>query len=122
MSQRLKIDENEITGSLRKDTCAAHETELRLVADEASTLARLAKALAHPVRVQIVDILSRYGGEVCVCEIEHHFDLTQPTISHHLKVLREAGLIDAEQRSVWLYYRLRRGAFQPLRGLLGQLD
>src|SRR5690554_4279452 len=56
MSQRLKIDENEITGSLRKDTCAAHETELRLVADEASTLARLAKALAHPVRVQIVDI------------------------------------------------------------------
>lgn len=78
---------------------------LRLSEDDASRLADGFKALSHPVRLQIVDLLARFGGEVCVCEIERHFDLTQPTISHHLKVLREAGLIDGEQRGLWVYYR-----------------
>jgi ArsR family transcriptional regulator len=97
-------------------------SELRLGADEAARLAGGFKALGHPVRLQIVELLSRYGGEVCVCEIERHFALTQPTISHHLKVLREAGLVDADQRGLWVYYHLRPGRIDALRGLLGELD
>jgi ArsR family transcriptional regulator len=103
-------------------TCASIPTELRLGAEQAEHIAALSKALSHPVRVQIVDILNRYGGEVCVCEIERHFDLTQPTISHHLRVLREAGVIDGEQRGLWVYYQVKPGVLDPLRQLLGVLD
>jgi DNA-binding transcriptional ArsR family regulator len=99
-------------------TCATQSTELRLSADEATRLAALAKALGHPVRVQIVELLSRYGGEVCVCDIERHFDLAQPTISHHLRVLREAGIIDGEQRGLWVHYRVVPETLEPLRRLL----
>ena len=74
----------------------------------------LCKALGHPVRLQIVDLLNRYGGRVCVCDIEGQFDLTQPTISHHLKVLREAGLVGFEPRGLWAYYFLRPGAIQEI--------
>lgn len=98
--------------------CAPGTTVLRLSADEGARIATLAKALGHPVRVQIVDLLSRHGGEVCVCDIERQFDLSQPTISHHLKVLREAGIIEGEARGVWVYYRLIAGALTPLAGLL----
>ena len=94
---------------------------LRLSAEEAADLVEGFKALGHPVRLQIVDLLSRYGGEVCVCEIERHFALTQPTISHHLKVLREAGLVDADQRGLWVYYHLRPGRIGALRALLDDL-
>jgi ArsR family transcriptional regulator len=103
-------------------TCASIPTELRLSSEHAERIAALSKALSHPVRVQIVDILNRYGGEVCVCEIERHFDLTQPTISHHLRVLREAGVIDGEQRGLWVYYQVKPGVLDPLRHLLGVLD
>ncbi|MGQ9850044.1 MAG: ArsR/SmtB family transcription factor [Aggregatilineaceae bacterium] len=94
---------------------------LRLSADEAQRIASLAKALSQPVRVQIVELLSRHGGDVCVCDIERHFDLSQPTISHHLKVLREAGIIRGEARGVWVYYRLVAQALAPLAGLLADL-
>jgi len=103
-------------------SCATHTTEMRLSADEAEHLAGLSKALGHPVRVQIIEMLGRYGGEVCVCDIERHFDLTQPTVSHHLRVLREAGIIDGEQRGLWIYYHIKPGALDPLRQLLGVLD
>jgi len=103
-------------------TCASIPTALRFSADQANRIAALSKTLGHPVRVQIVEMLSRYGGEVCVCEIERHFELTQPTISHHLRVLREAGIIDGEQRGLWVYYQIRPGALEPLRELLGTLD
>ena len=103
-------------------TCASIPTELRLSAEQAERIAALSKTLGHLVRVQIVDILNRYGGEVCVCEIERHFDLTQPTISHHLRVLREAGVIDGEQRGLWVYYHVQPGALDSLRELLGILD
>jgi ArsR family transcriptional regulator len=102
--------------------CATQMTELRLSAEAAERLAGLSKALGHPVRVQIVEMLGRYEGEVCVCDVERHFDLTQPTISHHLRVLREAGVIDGEQRGLWVYYHVKPGALDPLRELLGLLD
>jgi ArsR family transcriptional regulator len=103
-------------------SCATRMTELRLSAETADHLAGLSKALGHPVRVQIIEMLGRDEGEVCVCDIERHFDLTQPTISHHLRVLREAGLIDGDQRGLWVYYHVRPGALDPLRGLLERLD
>jgi ArsR family transcriptional regulator len=67
----------------------------------------LFKALADETRLEILAILSSVGdGETCVCDIEAHFDLSQPTISHHLKVLREAHLVRSERRGTWVYYRL----------------
>ncbi len=108
--------------TVQGETCASIPTTLRLSAEHAERIAALSKTLGHPVRVQIVELLSRYGGEVCVCEIERHFDLTQPTISHHLRVLREAGVIGGEQRGLWVYYYIQPGALDPLRQLLGVLD
>lgn len=92
--------------------------QLRLTPDEAEQLAALGKALAHPVRVQIVELLSRVGGLLCVCEIEAQFDLSQPTISHHLRILREAGLVRAESRAQWSYYTLLPEALAPLQALM----
>ncbi len=84
----------------------------------AQSWAGLFKALSHPVRVQILDILSRYEGQVCVCDLESQFDLSQPTISHHLKVLRQAGLVIAEQRGQWLFYRVQPKIIEDLSNFL----
>ena len=77
-----------------------------LRSDVAEGLAGVLKALGHPVRIQIMYILAKVGGQVCVCDIERQFDIKQPTISHHLRLLREAGLVDAEQRGLYMYYRV----------------
>jgi ArsR family transcriptional regulator, arsenate/arsenite/antimonite-responsive transcriptional repressor len=71
---------------------------------QAERMAALAKALADPVRLQLVDVLRKHAGKVCVCELVPLFDLSQPTVSHHLKVLREAGLVASERRGLWAYY------------------
>lgn len=91
---------------------------LRVNKLEADTLAAALKALGHPVRVQMLDLISQRGGEVCGCDIEAHFDLTQPTISHHLKVLREANLISSEQRGVWVHHHVNIETLAALRQLL----
>ncbi|WP_182346496.1 ArsR/SmtB family transcription factor [Tomitella gaofuii] len=76
-------------------------------ADEAVELSRVFKALGDPVRLRLLSMIaSRDGGEVCVCDLTPAFDLTQPTISHHLKQLRQAGLIGSERRGTWVYYWL----------------
>jgi len=98
--------------------CCGLPPSLRLSADEADELAGMFKALGHPVRLQIVDLLSRFAGQVCVCDVESQFDLSQPTISHHLKVLRGAGLVAAEQRGLWVYYYLQPAALAKLHSLL----
>jgi ArsR family transcriptional regulator len=71
--------------------------------------------LAHPVRLQILDILARHSDQVCVCDIEAAVPVKQPTVSHHLRLLREAGLIDCERRGLWAYYFVRREAVAALR-------
>src|SRR5687767_12688973 len=71
---------------------------------QAERIAAVARALSDPVRVQLVDVLRKHAGKVCVCELTPLFDISQPTVSHHLKVLREAGLIDLERRGLWSYY------------------
>lgn len=98
--------------------CCAPAAALQLSDAEAARLAARFKAVGHPVRLQIVDLLSRYGRQACVCDIERQFDLSQPTISHHLKILRQAGLIDCEKRGVWYYYFLREQALDELRSVL----
>jgi len=72
--------------------------------DEAVRMAQVAKALGDPVRLQLVDVLRKHAGKVCVCELVPLFDLSQPTVSHHLKVLRDAGIVGSERRGLWAYY------------------
>jgi ArsR family transcriptional regulator, arsenate/arsenite/antimonite-responsive transcriptional repressor len=71
---------------------------------QAQRMAAIAKALGDPVRLQLVDVLRKHAGKVCVCELVPLFDLSQPTVSHHLKVLREAGIVGSERQGLWAYY------------------
>ncbi len=75
------------------------------------------KALAHPVLLRMVDLIHE-GGELCVCEFEHHFELTQPTISHHLKILREAGVIRSRQDGSWVRHSIEPGTFARMQQLM----
>ncbi|HXF62165.1 MAG TPA: metalloregulator ArsR/SmtB family transcription factor [Caldilineaceae bacterium] len=111
----------ELTLHSRLVGCCGMLPALRWTEEEAERLAAMLKALAHPVRLQIVELLSRYAGQVCVCDVETQFDLSQPTISHHLKVLRQAGLIDCEQRGVWVYYYTRPETLAQLATVLGTM-
>ncbi|MFI6357534.1 ArsR/SmtB family transcription factor [Streptomyces sp. NPDC050743] len=87
--------------------------------DQAAELAKVFKALGDPVRLRLLSLIaSRAGGEVCVCDLTPAFDLSQPTISHHLKLLRQAGLIDCERRGTWVYYRVLPGALDRLSAFL----
>lgn len=103
-------------------TCCAPIAREPLSETEAVEIAALLKAVADPVRLRLLSMIgSHAGGEACVCDLTDAFDLTAPTISHHLKVLRTAGLIDGERRGTWVYYRIipdvvnRLGAlFAPL--------
>lgn len=85
----------------------------------AERLAVLAKALGDPIRVQIIDVLRRHAGHVCVCELTPLFDVGQPTVSHHLRVLRQAGIVDSERRGLWAYYYVLPEALGDLRAWLG---
>jgi ArsR family transcriptional regulator, arsenate/arsenite/antimonite-responsive transcriptional repressor len=71
---------------------------------KAASLARAAKALGDPIRLQLVDVLRKHAGKVCVCELVPLFEISQPTLSHHLKKLRDAGIVDSERRGLWAYY------------------
>ena len=90
-----------------------------LSAEAAIRLAAKLKALSDPVRLRLLSIVaSHHGGEACVCDLSAGIELTQPTISHHLKVLRTAGLLDCERRASWVYYRVNRTVLQQLSQLL----
>ena len=91
-----------------------------LSAEQAGQVAPLLKALADPVRLRLMSLVaSRAGGEACVCDLNEAFDLSQPTISHHMKVLHDAGLLDRDKRGVWVYYRARTDALASLGALIG---
>lgn len=102
----------------------------RLTDDAAKAAADLFKALADPARLQILDILDQHTGTVCVCDLEGVVGLPdeqtgqrlrQPTVSHHLKILRAAGLVDCEKRGLWAYYFVRRERLADVQALLDQL-
>ena len=87
--------------------------------DRAERMAAIAKALGDPVRLQLVDVLRKNAGKVCVCELVPLFDLSQPTVSHHLKVLRDAGLVGSERKGLWAYYYVNPDALEDLSAWLG---
>jgi ArsR family transcriptional regulator len=87
---------------------------------QAEQVAPLLKALADPVRLRLMSLIASHpGGEACVCDLNEAFDLSQPTISHHLKVLHDAGLLDRDKRGVWVWYRARTEALASLGMLIG---
>jgi ArsR family transcriptional regulator, arsenate/arsenite/antimonite-responsive transcriptional repressor len=91
-----------------------------LSAEQAAQVAPLLKALADPVRLRLMSLIASHpGGEACVCDLNDAFDLSQPTISHHLKVLYEAGLLERDKRGVWVYYQARTEALAGLGALIG---
>ena len=100
--------------------CCAPLSQGALSPDQAEQVAPLLKALADPVRLRLMSLVASHpGGEACVCDLADEFDLSQPTISHHLKVLHESGLLDREKRGVWVYYRARGQALASLGALIG---
>ena len=91
-----------------------------LTMEQAEQVAPLLKALANPVRLRLMSLVaSRAGGEACVCDLNDAFELSQPTISHHMKVLHKAGLVDRDKRGVWVYYRVRPQALAAIGALIG---
>ncbi|MYW02437.1 metalloregulator ArsR/SmtB family transcription factor [Streptomyces sp. SID3343] len=89
------------------DGCCPTLLTAPLDEESATDLAKVFKALGDPVRLRLLSMIaSRVGGEICVCDLTPAFELSQPTISHHLKLLKQAGLIDSERRGTWVYYRL----------------
>jgi ArsR family transcriptional regulator, arsenate/arsenite/antimonite-responsive transcriptional repressor len=105
---------------LAEDCCPPPLLREPLTAAQAADLARTLKALADPTRLRLVSMVAaHHGGEACVCELTEPLGLTQPTISHHLKILVDAGIFTRDKRGVWAYYALRPQAFQALAAILG---
>ncbi|MEU1849207.1 metalloregulator ArsR/SmtB family transcription factor [Streptomyces sp. NPDC019990] len=100
--------------------CCAGLSAAPLDDDQAAELAKVFKALGDPVRLRLLSMIASRGegGEVCVCELTPAFELSQPTISHHLKLLRQAGLIDCERRGTWVYYWVLPGVLERLAAFL----
>jgi ArsR family transcriptional regulator len=91
-----------------------------LDAVRATAIAPLLKALADPVRLRLLSLVASHAdGEACVCDLNDAFDLSQPTISHHLKVLHEAGLLQRTKRGVWVFYRVEAATLANVSALLG---
>jgi ArsR family transcriptional regulator, arsenate/arsenite/antimonite-responsive transcriptional repressor len=100
--------------------CCSPLTSEPITVEQAERVAPLVKALADPVRLRLLSLIASHaGGEACVCDLNDAFELSQPTISHHLKQLHAAGLVDREKRGVWVYYRVNQAALGDLSALLG---
>jgi ArsR family transcriptional regulator len=116
-----KSDLLELT-AVQTVACCSPLTSEPLTADQAERVAPLLKALADPVRLRLMSLIASHAdGEACVCDLNDAFELSQPTISHHLKVLHEVGLLDRSKRGVWVYYRTRPEALADLGALIGGL-
>ena len=108
-----------IAGGEGQECCAPLARE-PLSQGGADDLAPLFKAVADPLRLRLLSLIACHdGGEACICDLNEAFDLSQPTISHHMKVLHEAGLVDRDKRGVWVYYRVRPQALAALAALIG---
>ncbi len=100
--------------------CCAPLTKQPLSRDTAERITPLLKAMADPVRLRLLSLVASHAdGEACVCDLNDAFDLSQPTISHHLKVLHEIGLLDRSKRGVWVYYSIKSDAMADLGALIG---
>ena len=101
------------------DECCTPLLRQPITASQAADLARMFKALADPTRLRLVSMVAAHqGGEACVCELTEPLGLTQPTISHHLKILVDAGIFTRDKRGVWAYYALVPSALDALSSVL----
>jgi ArsR family transcriptional regulator, arsenate/arsenite/antimonite-responsive transcriptional repressor len=108
---------------VQTEPCCSPLVREPLTKDWAGGLARMFKALGDPVRLRLLSLVASHaGGEACVCDLSTAFDLSQPTISHHLKVLRETGLLECERRGTWVYYWVVPSALAQLSAVLGSPD
>ncbi|GAA3220685.1 metalloregulator ArsR/SmtB family transcription factor [Actinocorallia longicatena] len=105
---------------LMDPVCCAPLAQEPIGAEDAAVLAKAFKAVGDPIRLRLLSLIASRDGETCVCDLTGPFEVSGPTISHHLKVLREAGLIDCERRGTWVYYWSRPEALQRLSAILGQ--
>ncbi|MBL3664903.1 helix-turn-helix transcriptional regulator [Streptomyces sp. M2CJ-2] len=120
----MSKQELEVIG--RDAACCPGLSTAPLDEDQAADLAKVFKALGDPVRLRLMSMIASRGeggeggegGGVCVCELTPAFDLSQPTISHHLKLLRQAGLVDCERRGTWVYYWVLPGVLDKLAAFL----
>ncbi|MGH3509018.1 MAG: ArsR/SmtB family transcription factor [Nocardioidaceae bacterium] len=100
--------------------CCSPLMSTPLSAEQAARIAPLLKALADPVRLRLLSLVAAHAGrEACVCDLNDAFELSQPTISHHLKVLHEVGLLDRSKRGTWVYYSVREEALADVAALIG---
>ncbi|OAN46840.1 transcriptional regulator [Chloroflexus islandicus] len=100
--------------------CCAPVFDVGLTDGEAAQLAEKLSLLAHPIRLRLLAILARNGGHVCVCDLEAALPVKQPTVSHHLRLLRDGGLIEGERRGQWIYYAVRREELAAVQAALAQ--
>ena len=96
------------------ERCCVPVARPEIDAAAADRLSALARALADPVRVQLIDVLRRHAGQVCVCELVPLFEISQPTLSHHLKKLRDEGIVGVERHGLWAYYYVLPDALKEL--------
>lgn len=102
------------------DRCCAPAPRPTLDARATRRLTSDLQLLAHPVRLRILSVLAGHEGRVCVCDLEAAVPVKQPTVSHHLRLLREAGLVDSEKRGLWAYYFINRSALDAIRRRVGE--
>jgi ArsR family transcriptional regulator len=118
MSKTLEVLERKVG-----DRCCDRSARPRIGEREAQRLADDFAILSHPIRLQLLDVLARNEGRVCVCDLEASVSVKQPTVSHHLRLLREAGLVESEKIGLWVYYRVNRDALEAVRSrIAGELD
>ena len=111
MTASIDLDERR-----RAVSCCERANDTAWTLEVAQRLSEDLSILAHPIRLQILDLLTRHAGHVCVCDLEAALSVKQPTVSHHLKLLRAAGLIDCERNGQWAYYFVNRDALRQLYG------
>ncbi|MDP9395072.1 MAG: metalloregulator ArsR/SmtB family transcription factor [Actinomycetota bacterium] len=103
--------------------CCAPLAAAPLTAEQAGQVAPMLKALGDPVRLRLLSLLATSpNGEACLCDLQEHFQLGQPTMSHHMKVLTDAGLLERDKRGVWAYFRVRPQALAALAALITPLE
>jgi ArsR family transcriptional regulator len=103
------------------EACCASFEGGGLSPEQAARVAPMFKALGDPVRLRLLSLIAASGSEACVCDLTDAFDLSGPTISYHLKTLREAGLVDCERRGTWVYYWIRPEVLRGMGNLLGSV-
>ncbi len=117
--QYRRVSNSVVLSPIETVACCSPLSREPLSQPQAEQIAPLLKALADPVRLRLMSMVASHeGGEACVCDLTEGFELSQPTISHHLKVLHEVGLLDRTKRGVWVYYRARSEALADLAALI----